>query len=129
MSNGTYRRAAYNQGNLLKDVAGGKKKLSLKSLEGLVAPVSQRTESVTIRLSGTWLDLWDLVRSELKPLTDSEILRQSIALRAALLSVDAAGKRPVALISFTGENGKKITLDLERHVGIKIDTEDDDPAS
>mgnify|MGYP001380091733 CR=1 FL=1 len=119
MVKSTTRRAKVNQGTLARVVEGGGKRLSLKNLRGIVSPVSSKTENVTIRLSGAWLELWHQVRGELTELSDSEILRQAIALRAALVAVDADGKRPTALITFTDDNGEAVTVDLEAHVGIK----------
>ena len=124
MVKSTTRRAKVNQGTLARVAEGGGKRLSLKNLRGIVSPVSSKTENVTIRLSGAWLELWHQVRGELVDLSDSEILRQAIALRAALVALDGAGNRPTAMIRFTDDNGQGVTVDLESHVGIKEEKPD-----
>ena len=74
-----------------------------------------------IQYADPWHELWNQVQTELTGLSDSEILRQAIALRAALVAVDADDKRPIALITFVDNNGETTTVDLEAHVGIKED--------
>ncbi len=93
--------------------------LSLKRLAGIAAPVSNRSENVTLRLAGVWLELWESLKQANPTLTDSELLRQALALRAALSAVDEAGNRPRALIEYVNEKGEKVVADLEEHVGIK----------
>lgn len=126
MATNTTRRAKVNQGTLARVRASGGTRLSLKSLQGIASPVSTKTENVTIRLSGAWLELWHQVRDELTDLSDSEILRQAIALRAALVAVDGSGKRPRALIEFVDDTGKVVQTDLEAHVGIRPISESDE---
>lgn len=118
MVRSTTRRAKVNQTTLRKVAEGGASRLSLKHLKGIATPVSPKTENVTIRLSGAWLELWKQLRDELNDLSDSEILRQAIALRAALIAVDATGHRPKTFIKFVDESGKIVQADLEEHVGI-----------
>ena len=93
-------------------------RLSLKSLQGVARPTSSKSENVTIRLSGTWLEIWHQLRDELSPMTDSDILRQAIALRAALLAVDTKGNRPISTIEYVDDTGKKRRAGLEEYVGI-----------
>jgi hypothetical protein len=97
----------------------GSSALSLKRLAGIAAPVSNRSENVTLRLAGVWLELWESLKQANPTLTDSELLRQALALRAALSAVDEAGNRPRALIEYVNEKGEKVVADLEEHVGIK----------
>lgn len=98
----------------------GSSALSLKRLAGIAAPVSNRSENVTLRLAGVWLELWESLKQANPTLTDSELLRQALALRAALSAVDEAGNRPRALIEYVNEKGEKVVADLEEHVGIKL---------
>lgn len=118
MIRSTTRRAKVNQTTLRKVAEGGASRLSLKHLKGIATPVSSKTENVTIRLSGAWLELWKQLRDELNDYSDSEILRQAIALRAALVAIDAKGNRPQTFIKFVDESGKTVQVDLEEHVGI-----------
>jgi hypothetical protein len=118
MASSTTRRAKVNQTTLKQVVSGGTSRLQLKSLKGIATPVNSKTENVTIRLSGAWLELWKQIKEELPELSDSEILRQSISLRAALVAVDTVGNRPRALLEFIDETGETVQVDLEQHVGI-----------
>jgi len=93
--------------------------LSLRRLAGIATPVSNRSEHLTLRLAGQWLELWELLKQAHPGLSDSELLRQALALRAALSAVDDAGNRPRALIEYVNENGETIVADLEEHVGLK----------
>lgn len=97
----------------------GSNSFSLKRLAGIAAPVSNRSENVTLRLAGVWLELWESLKQSNPDLTDSELLRQALALRAALSAVDEKGNRPRALIEYVNEKGEKVVADLEVHVGIK----------
>jgi hypothetical protein len=97
----------------------GRNSFSLKRLAGIAAPVSNRSENVTLRLAGVWLELWESLKHANPDLTDSELLRQALALRAALSAVDEEGNRPRALIEYVNEKGEKVVADLEVHVGIK----------
>ena len=97
----------------------GSSALSLKRLAGIAAPVSNRSENVTLRLAVQWLELWESLKQANPTLTDSELLRQALALRAALSAVDDTGNRPRALIEYVNEKGEKVVADLEEHVGIK----------
>jgi hypothetical protein len=97
----------------------GSNSFSLKRLAGIAAPVSNRSENVTLRLAGVWLELWESLKQSNPDLTDSELLRQALALRAALSAVDEEGNRPRALIEYVNEKGEKVVADLEVHVGIK----------
>lgn len=74
---------------------------------------------MTLRLSGAWRTIWQKLRDELPGVSDAEILRQAIALRAALVAVDSKGKRPEATISFHDQTGQMVTVSLEEHIGIK----------
>lgn len=81
--------------------------------------MSNRSEHLTLRLAGQWLELWELLKQSHPGLSDSELLRQALALRAALSAVDDTGNRPRALIEYVNENGETIVADLEEHVGLK----------
>lgn len=93
--------------------------LSLRRLAGIAAPVSNRSEHLTLRLAGQWLELWESLKQVHPDLSDSELLRQALALRAALSAVDDTGNRPRALIEYVNEKGEKVVADLEEHVGLK----------
>ena len=93
--------------------------IQLRDLKGMARPVSSKNINLTIRLSGDWLDLWRSLQGELFEFSDSEIVRQALAMRAALVAVDSQGNPPTAYISYVGENGEKVTEDLEEHVGLK----------
>lgn len=121
MVSSTTRRAKVNQSTLKQVVSGGVSRLSLQSLKGIATPVNSKTENITIRLSGAWLQLWKQVKDELPDLSDSEILRQAIALRAALVAVDTEGNKARASIEFIDEQGNTVCVDLEQHVGISED--------
>jgi hypothetical protein len=95
-------------------------KLGLSELRNIVAPAPNQSEVVTIRLSGAWYTIWQQLKRELPGITDAEILRQAVALRAALVAVDSNGEKPVASITFHDETGKLVTKSLEEHVGIRL---------
>ncbi|MBD8051991.1 hypothetical protein [Limnohabitans radicicola] len=81
--------------------------------------MSNRSEHLTLRLAGQWLELWESLKQVHPDLSDSELLRQALALRAALSAVDDTGNRPRALIEYVNEKGEKVVADLEEHVGLK----------
>ncbi len=93
--------------------------LSLRRLAGIATPVSNRSEHLTLRLAGQWLEVWESLKQVHPDLSDSDLLRQALALRAALSAVDDTGNRPRALIEYVNEKGEKIVADLEEHVGLK----------
>lgn len=93
--------------------------LRLGETQGLVAPISNKTTTVTLRLSGPWHVLWERLRISVPDVSDAELLRQGLALRMALAAVDGQGKKPRAFIRFHDDNGKQVTVDLEQHVGIQ----------
>lgn len=99
-------------GNVLPQVG-------INDLRNIAAPVSGQSEVVTLRLSGAWHTIWQQLRRELPGISDSEILRQAVALRIALVAVDSKGEKPEASITFHDEAGKRVTVNLEEHVGIK----------
>lgn len=94
--------------------------VSIDDLRNIVAPASGKSEVVTLRLSGTWHTIWEELRKELPGIADAEILRQAIALRAALIAVDSKGERPEVTITYHDQTGKKVTVPLLEHVGIKV---------
>ncbi len=81
--------------------------------------MSNRSEHLTLRLAGQWLEVWESLKQVHPDLSDSDLLRQALALRAALSAVDDTGNRPRALIEYVNEKGEKIMADLEEHVGLK----------
>lgn len=93
--------------------------VGITDLRNIAAPTSGQSEVVTLRLSGTWHTIWQQLKRELPDISDSEILRQAVALRIALVAVDSKGQKPDATISFHDEFGKKVTVNLEEHVGIR----------
>lgn len=99
--------------------AGG---LHLGETRGLVSPVSNKTTTVTLRLSGPWHDLWERLRASVPEVSDAELLRQGVALRMALAALDGKGRKPTATIQFYDDKGTLITTDLEVHVGIREQT-------
>lgn len=74
---------------------------------------------MTLRLSGHWLKLWNLLKAAEHTLSPSEILRQAIAIRASMSAVDSDGNKPQVLIRFKNEHGEMVTKDLEEHIGMK----------
>lgn len=93
-------------------------RLSVESLKGIVLPVSTKTENITVRLSGSWLEVWHDMKAELPGLSDSEIIRQALALRAALLARNPDGSKVQADIRYINRQGQACQVDLEDHVGI-----------
>ena len=104
-------------------VARGKGGLQVGQTRGLVSPVTAKTTTVTLRLSGPWHDLWERLRAAVPGVSDAELLRQGVALRMALAALDGKGKKPRATIQFHDERGAFITSDLETHVGINSTAE------
>jgi len=92
--------------------------LNLGETRGLVASIPNKTTTVTLRLSGPWHVLWKRLKESVPDVSDAELLRQGVALRMALASLDAKGEKPRAYIEFTDESGQRVTADLEEHVGI-----------
>lgn len=93
--------------------------IRLGETQGLVAPVPNRTTTVTLRLSGQWHVLWERLKASVSDISDAELLRQGVALRMALAAVDGKGQKPKAFIQFHDQAGKLTTVDLEEHVGIR----------
>ncbi len=96
-------------------VEGG---IRIGETRGLVSPIPDKTATVTLRLSGQWHVLWDRLKASVPEVSDSELLRQGVALRMALAAIDSKGKKPKAFIQFHDQEGKLTTVDLEEHVGI-----------
>lgn len=92
--------------------------LNLGEIRGLVAATPNKTTTVTLRLSGPWHVLWERLRASVPDVSDAELLRQGVALRMALAARDAKGDKPRAYIEFTDDSGERVTVDLEKHVGI-----------
>lgn len=99
--------------------------LRLGETRGLVAPVSNKTTTVTLRLSGPWHVLWERLRASVVGVSDAELLRQGVALRMALAALDSKGQKPKAFIQFHDESGRLQTVDLEQHVGIQVPAAED----
>lgn len=97
----------------------GEAGIRIGETEGLVAPVSHKTTTVTLRLSGPWHTLWERLRAAAPGISDAELLRQGVALRMALAALDAKGEKPKAFIRYHDQSGKLRTVDLEEHVGIE----------
>ncbi len=93
--------------------------LGTSDLRNIAAPVSAQSEVVTLRLSGAWYTIWTQLKAELPGISDAEILRQSVALRIAVLAKDSKGLKPDVKISYHDQGGRLITTDLEEHIGIK----------
>lgn len=93
--------------------------IRLGETQGLVAPIPNKTTTVTLRLSGQWHVLWERLKVSVPELSDAELLRQGVALRMALAAVDARGEKPRAFIQFHDQSGQVTTVDLEEHVGIR----------
>lgn len=94
-------------------------RLRSSDVRGVAIATSVESENVTLRLAGHWLKLWNLLKSTEHKLSPSEILRQAIALRAAICAVDSDGNRPQAFIRYKNEAGEFVTEDLEEHIGMK----------
>lgn len=99
-------------------VQGRSGALNLGEIRGLVAATPNKTTTVTLRLSGPWHVLWERLRASVPDVSDAELLRQGVALRMAIAARDAKGEKPRAYIEFTDEQGERVTVDLEKHVGI-----------
>jgi len=97
--------------------------IRLGETRGLVAPVPNKTTSVTLRLSGQWHLLWERLKASVPEISDAELLRQGVALRMALAAVDSKGQKPKAFIQFHDQAGKLTKVDLEEHVGIRAPEE------
>jgi hypothetical protein len=92
--------------------------LRLEDTRGVVKHVSVESETVAFRLAGHWLKLWNMLKASEKSIAPSDILRQALALRAALSAVDADGNRPKAFIKYKNEAGEMVTEPLEKHIGM-----------
>lgn len=92
--------------------------LRLENLRGIVAPISNKTQTVTLRLSGVWYDLWQELRADVPGVSEAELLRQGLALRIAMSAIDASGKLVRTSISFRDSSGNEVTQDLGEYVGI-----------
>jgi len=118
------RRSKVSQAGLV--ISPGSKSeggIRLGETQGLVAPVPNKTTTVTLRLSGQWHVLWKRLKSAVPGVTDAELLRQGVALRMALAATDGKGQKPKAFIRFHDQTGKLMTVDLEEHVGIRAPEE------
>lgn len=113
------RRTKQNATSLSGDKGAPDGQVGIADLRNIAAPVSGKSEIVTLRLSGAWLTIWEQLKRELPNLSDSEILRQALALRIALVAVDSKGQRPHAEITYHDDSGKRVTVNLEEHVGIR----------
>lgn len=118
------RRSKVSQATLVRGVAPAGPGLRIGEAKGLVAPIPDKTATVTLRLSGAWLVLWERLRASLPGLSDAEILRQGVAMRMATAAFDAKGKKPEAVIRFYDETGTLQEVDLESYVGIQPEGED-----
>jgi hypothetical protein len=114
------QRRTKNAKTITHPDSGNGARLGISDLRNIVAPATNQSEVVTIRLSGAWYTIWQQLKQELPGITDAEILRQAVALRAALVAVDSKGEKPVASIAFHDETGKLVTKSLEEHVGIRL---------
>ena len=92
--------------------------MHIRDLEGIAKPMDDKTETVTVRFTGAWLQVWKGVQSELMGVSPSEIIRQAVALRAALLARDGSGEKVKAMLTYIDDAGRERTVDLEQHVGI-----------
>ncbi|MHB1619436.1 MAG: hypothetical protein ACYCTY_05535 [Sulfuricella sp.] len=97
--------------------------IRLGETRGLVAPITGKTTTVTLRLSGQWHVLWERLKASVSGISDAELLRQGVALRMALAAVDSKGQKPKAFIQFHDQAGRLTTVDLEEHVGIRAPEE------
>ena len=84
-----------------------------------MAPVPNKTTTVTLRFSGQWHVLWERLKASVPDVSDAELLRQGVALRMALAAIDGKGQKPRAFIQFHDQAGNLTTVDLEEHVGIQ----------
>jgi hypothetical protein len=96
----------------------GTKQISQRNLRGVAAPLPSKEKNVTLRLAGVWLELWEMLKGMNPKLSDSELIRQAIAVRAAMEAVDSKGQKPKTFIRFHDESGELVTVDLEEHLGI-----------
>lgn len=106
----------------VSQAASGKKlntaQLNLKEARGLVSPISGKSTTVALRLSGPWHELWEGLKAAVPDVSDAELLRQAVALRVALAAQDGRGKKPRATIEYHDEQGQLVSADLEDYVGI-----------
>lgn len=119
-----------NRRSKVSDAAGAGKAarkggaaLRIAETQGLVAPVSKKTTTVTLRLSGPWHTLWKRLQAAVPNVSDAELLRQGVALRMALAALDAKGQKPKAFIQYYDQDGALQTVDLEEYVGIGLPEE------
>jgi hypothetical protein len=93
--------------------------LSLRDIEGVARPMAaDKTETITTRFSGAWLAIWQNVQRELPGISPSEIIRQSVALRAALVAKDELGGKVRAKIIYSDKSGQVLERDLEELIGL-----------
>lgn len=96
------------------------KEIRIGETKGLVAPIPNKTTTVTLRLSGPWHVLWKRLCAAIPGVSEAEILRQGVALRMALAALDSKDQKPKAYIQYHDQTGELQTVDLEEHVGIVV---------
>lgn len=106
-----------------KKLGIGVEGLRIGDTKGLASPVSPKSTTIALRLSGPWHDLWQLLREAVPGVSDSELLRQGLVLRMALAATDAHGRKPSATLQFHDDNGELKTVDLKEYVGLDETTE------
>lgn len=113
------RTKVSNTALVISPASRGEGGIRLGETQGLVAPVPNKTTTVTLRLSGQWHVLWAQLKASVPEVSDAELLRQGVALRMALAAVDSKGQKPKAFIQFYDQAGRLTTVDLEEHIGIR----------
>jgi hypothetical protein len=77
------------------------------------------SEVRTITLKGNWLKLWIAFTNSQPNESESELVRQALAIRAAMGAVDREGNLPEVLIRYKNEEGEVVTEDLLTHIGMR----------
>lgn len=82
-----------------------------------------KSETITLKLSGHWLELWTRLKNSEPNFSSSEIFRQAVAVRASMSAVDSDGKRPEVLFRYKNEDGEVVTRDWMEHLGLSLNSE------
>jgi hypothetical protein len=85
----------------------------------MASRVPSERRSITLRLSGTWAQLWNQLRKAVPGVAEAELLRQGVVLRAALAARDSRGNKPTLWLEYTDESGRLVRADVEQLLGLE----------